>query len=138
MIRSNWLYIAVMFAVSYTIRILPLTLIRKPIRNPVSYTHLADAPLHIGGRERLELEHGAAGQQRIIDVKVRVLRRGGDEGDGAVLDALQEALLLLFVEDVYKRQVCASRSTSLPSPSSQAMTPLPRGEAFCIAEFCKK
>ena len=33
MIRSNWLYIAVMFAVSYTIRILPLTLIRKPIRN---------------------------------------------------------------------------------------------------------
>ena len=32
MIRSNWLYIAVMFAVSYTIRILPLTLIRKPIR----------------------------------------------------------------------------------------------------------
>jgi len=33
MIRSNWLYIAVMFAVSYTIRILPLTLIRKPIKN---------------------------------------------------------------------------------------------------------
>ncbi len=35
MIRSNWLYIAVMFAVSYTIRILPLTLIRKPIKKPV-------------------------------------------------------------------------------------------------------
>lgn len=33
MIRSNWLYIAVMFAVSYAIRILPLTLIRKPIKN---------------------------------------------------------------------------------------------------------
>lgn len=33
MIRSNWLYIVVMFAVSYTIRILPLTLIRKPIKN---------------------------------------------------------------------------------------------------------
>ena len=29
MIRSNWLYIAVMFAVSYTIRILPLTLIQS-------------------------------------------------------------------------------------------------------------
>ena len=49
MIRSNWLYIVVMFAVSYTIRILPLTLIRKPIKNQfiqsflyyaVSYTHL--------------------------------------------------------------------------------------------------
>ena len=32
MIRSNWLYIAVMFAVSYTIRILALSLIRKPIK----------------------------------------------------------------------------------------------------------
>ena len=31
---NNWIYIAVMFAVSYAIRILPLTLI------PVSYTHL--------------------------------------------------------------------------------------------------
>ena len=30
MIRSNWLYIAVMFAVSYTIRILPLTLSGNP------------------------------------------------------------------------------------------------------------
>lgn len=36
MIRSNWLYIAVMFAVSYTIRILPLTLIRKPIKTSSS------------------------------------------------------------------------------------------------------
>ena len=39
----NVLYIAVMALVSYTIRVLPLTLIRKPIRNtfiPVSYTHL--------------------------------------------------------------------------------------------------
>ena len=52
MIRSNWLYIAVMFAVSYTIRILPLTLIRKPIRNQfiqsflyyVPYVTLASTP----------------------------------------------------------------------------------------------
>lgn len=29
---NNYIYIAVMFAVSYTIRILPLTLIRKPIK----------------------------------------------------------------------------------------------------------
>lgn len=29
----NYLYIAVMAAVSYAIRVLPLTLIRKPIRN---------------------------------------------------------------------------------------------------------
>ena len=30
---NNYIYILVMFAVSYTIRILPLTLIRKPIKN---------------------------------------------------------------------------------------------------------
>ena len=30
---NNYLYIAVMAAVSYTIRVLPLTLIRKPIHN---------------------------------------------------------------------------------------------------------
>ena len=30
---NNWIYIAVMFAVSYAIRILPLTLIRRPITN---------------------------------------------------------------------------------------------------------
>lgn len=30
---NNYIYIAVMALVSYTIRILPLTLIRKPIKN---------------------------------------------------------------------------------------------------------
>ena len=29
----NWLYIAVMAAVTYAVRVLPLTLIRRPIRN---------------------------------------------------------------------------------------------------------
>ena len=33
MTYNNYLYIAVMALVSYTIRVLPLTLIRKPIRN---------------------------------------------------------------------------------------------------------
>ena len=32
--KNPWIYIAVMFGVSYAIRVLPLTLIRKPIRNP--------------------------------------------------------------------------------------------------------
>ena len=52
--RNNYLYLLVMFAVSYAIRTTPLTLLRKPIQNrflrsflyyvpyvpPVSYTHL--------------------------------------------------------------------------------------------------
>lgn len=33
MTHNNYIYIAVMALVSYTIRILPLTLIRKPIQN---------------------------------------------------------------------------------------------------------
>ena len=33
MTYNNWVYIAVMAAVSYAIRVLPLTLIRKPIKN---------------------------------------------------------------------------------------------------------
>ena len=36
MTHNNFIYIAVMALVSYAIRVLPLTLIRKP----VSYTHL--------------------------------------------------------------------------------------------------
>ena len=32
--KNPWIYIAVMFGVSYAIRVLPLTLIRKPIQNP--------------------------------------------------------------------------------------------------------
>lgn len=44
MIRSNWLYIVVMFAVSYTIRILPLTLIRKPIKNQFIQSFLYYVP----------------------------------------------------------------------------------------------
>ena len=33
MTYNNWVYIAVMAAVSYAIRVLPLTLIRRPITN---------------------------------------------------------------------------------------------------------
>ena len=34
---NNYIYIAVMAAVSYTIRVLPLTLIRKPIKNSILF-----------------------------------------------------------------------------------------------------
>lgn len=36
MTYNNWAYIAVMAAVSYAIRVLPLTLIRKPIKTSSS------------------------------------------------------------------------------------------------------
>ena len=41
---NNYLYIAVMAAVSYAIRVLPLTLIRKPIRNRILQSFLYYVP----------------------------------------------------------------------------------------------
>ena len=41
---TNYLYILVMFLVSYAIRVLPLTLIRKPIRNPFIQSFLYYVP----------------------------------------------------------------------------------------------
>ena len=41
---NNYLYILVMFLVSYAIRELPLTLIRKPIRNPFIQSFLYYVP----------------------------------------------------------------------------------------------
>ena len=41
---NNYLYIAVMAAVSYAIRVLPLTLIRKPIRNRLLQSFLYYVP----------------------------------------------------------------------------------------------
>ena len=43
MTYNNWVYIAVMAAVSYAIRVLPLTLIRKPIKNQFIQKILPDS-----------------------------------------------------------------------------------------------
>ena len=44
MTHNNYIYIAVMALVSYVIRILPLTLIRKPIKNRFIQSWLLDVP----------------------------------------------------------------------------------------------
>lgn len=44
MTYNNYIYIAVMALVSYTIRVLPLTLIRKPIRNQFVQSFLYYVP----------------------------------------------------------------------------------------------
>ena len=56
------------------------------------------AHTHIGGGERLELKHCAAGQQRVVYIKIRILGGGGDQRDGALLHTFQKALLLALVE----------------------------------------
>ena len=44
MTYNNWAYIAVMAAVSYAIRVLPLTLIPKPIKNQFILSYLYYVP----------------------------------------------------------------------------------------------
>ena len=53
---------------------------------------------HLGGRHLLELKHRAAREDGVVYIEVRVLRCGRNERDRAVLDKLQQALLLLFIE----------------------------------------
>ena len=67
--------------------------------------------LHIRCRQRFEFKYRAAGQQCIIDVKIRVFRSRGNEGDCAVFNTFQQALLLLFVQvlDLIQIEQDASR-----------------------------
>ena len=51
MTYNNWVYIAVMAAVSYAIRVLPLTLIRKPIQNRFIQSFLFYVPYVHGPSE---------------------------------------------------------------------------------------
>ena len=47
---------------------------------------------------RLELKHRAAAQNRVKHVKIRIFCRGCNERNAAVLDELQQGLLLFFVK----------------------------------------
>ena len=55
-------------------------------------------PLRLRLLHRLELKDRGARQDRIVDVEIRVFRRGGDESDLAVFDVFEQGLLLFFVE----------------------------------------
>ena len=57
--------------------------------------------LHIRRRKRFELKHRAAGQQRVIYIKVGILSGGGNQGDGTLLHTFQKALLLALVKILY-------------------------------------
>ena len=73
--------------------------IRRDIFPRAENGHRAQHGLfHLGGRHLLELKHRAAAEHRVIDIEIRVFRRGGDDRDAAVLHELQQRLLLLFVK----------------------------------------
>ena len=72
---------------------------------------VAHPALHIRCGKGLELKHRAAGKQGVIDVEIGVLGGGRNQGNAAVLDTLQKALLLLFVQvlDLVQIQQNAAR-----------------------------
>ena len=59
-----------------------------------------DHTLEILERQRLQLDHGAAREERLVDLEVRVLRRRPDQRDEAVLDRVEHRILLALVEAV--------------------------------------
>ena len=60
----------------------------------------ADDRLELAERQRLELVHLRPGEERRVDLEVRVLGRRADQGDDAFLDAGQQRVLLRLVEAV--------------------------------------
>ncbi|MPM81606.1 hypothetical protein SDC9_128662 [bioreactor metagenome] len=58
----------------------------------------ADGAKELPSAHRLEFKNGGPAQNRVIDVKVRVFRGGGDEGDLPIFHEFQQGLLLLLVE----------------------------------------
>ena len=58
----------------------------------------ADRALRLVLLHGLEFKHRRARQDSIIDIEIRIFRRGRDERDLAVFDVFQQRLLLLFVE----------------------------------------
>ena len=72
---------------------------------------IAHPALHVRCGKGLELKHRAAGKQRVINVEIGVFGGGSDQGDAAVLDTFQQALLLLFIQvlDLVQIQQNAAR-----------------------------
>ena len=58
----------------------------------------ADRALRLVLLHGLEFKHRRARQDGVIDIKIRIFRRGRNERDLAVFDVFQQRLLLLFIE----------------------------------------
>ena len=71
----------------------------------------AQTGTNIVGGQRLEFKHRAAGQQGVIYIKVGIFCGGGNEGDSALLNTFQQALLLTLVKilDLIQIQQNAAR-----------------------------
>ena len=53
---------------------------------------------HLGRRHALELKDRRAAEDRVVNIEIRILGGGGDQGDAAVFNVFKEHLLLLFIE----------------------------------------
>ena len=52
----------------------------------------------IGRFHRFKFKNGRTAEYGTVNIKIRVLSGGGDQGDPPVFDMLQQGLLLLFIE----------------------------------------
>ena len=127
----NVLYIAVMALVSYTIRVLPLTLIRKPIRNTfiqsflyyVPYVTLADLSSHPARNAVADFRcscpdrrnHRRMARRRIIS-GIRDLLRTGFPDRAVYLKKLISQLKFLALSSVINL-LCYSYDTDQPEIS---------------------
>ena len=78
-----------------------------------------DGLFHVVRRDGLEFKDRAAAQDRIKNIEIGILRRGGNQRDLAVFNVLQQGLLLLFVEgldlvEVQQHAVGREKGVELP------------------------
>ena len=76
--------------------------VRQLCRGAVLLLQQTEAPLHRGHHicrgDGFELKHRAPAEHCRINIKIRVLRGAGDQGDLAVFYVFQQGLLLAFVK----------------------------------------
>lgn len=71
-------------------------------RGPLLRRQEREPPLHrlfdIGRFHGFKFKNGRTAEYGTVNIKIRVLSGGGDQGDPPVFDMLQQGLLLLFIE----------------------------------------
>ena len=71
------------------------------VLGPEARSGAAQPGADVVGGQGFELKYRAAGQKRVIYIKVGILGGGGNQGDGTLLHTFQKALLLALVKILY-------------------------------------
>ena len=71
------------------------------VLSPEARSGAAQPGADVVGGQGFELKYRAAGQKRVVYIKVGILCGGGNQGDGTLLHTFQKALLLSLVKILY-------------------------------------